>query len=67
MKDGKTQTQIAQLIDRHKSIIGRELACNAGNRPKQACLLAKERSLGSRNPTQIAPDQWDQFFDYLLE
>ena len=50
MKDGKTQ--IAKLMDRHKSTISQELAHNTGNRgyrPKQACLLAEERSLGYRN------------------
>jgi len=30
MKDGKTQTQLAKLMDRHKSTISRELARNAG-------------------------------------
>ena len=61
MKDGKIQTQIAKLMDRHKSTISRELARNTGNRgyrPKQACLLAQERSLGSRNATQITAAQW---------
>lgn len=62
MKDGKTQSQIAQLLNRHKSTISRELARNTGNRgyrPRQACLLAEERSLGSRNATQINPKDWD--------
>jgi IS30 family transposase len=69
MKDGKIQTQIATLMDRHKSTISRELARNMGlkgYRPKQACLLAKERSLGSRNAAQITTDQWDQAVDCLL-
>jgi len=62
MKDGKTQSQIATLMDRHKSTISRELARNMGlkgYRPKQACLLAEERSLGSRNAVQINPKDWD--------
>jgi IS30 family transposase len=62
MKDGKTQTQIAKLMDRHKSTISRELARNTGNRgyrPKHACLSAEERSLGSRNAAQIDPKDWD--------
>ena len=61
MKDGKTQ--IAKLMDRHKSTISRELARNTGNRgyrPKQACLLAEERSLGSRYAVQINPKDWDK-------
>ena len=61
MKDGKTQSQIAKLMDRHKSTISREIGRNTGlkgYRPKQACLLAEERSLGSRNATQITAAQW---------
>jgi len=61
MKDGKTQAQIATLMNRHKSTISRELTRNTGNRgyrPKQACLLAEARSLGSRNAAQITADQW---------
>ena len=59
MKDGKTQAQIAKLMERHKSTISRELARNTGlkgYRPKQACLLAEERSLGSRNAVQVNPN-----------
>ena len=59
MKDGKTQTQIAKLMDRHKSTISREIGRNTGlkgYRPKQACLLAEERSLGCRNAAQITTD-----------
>ena len=55
MKDGKTQSQIATLLNRYKSTITRA-ACNTSNRgyrPKQAYLLAEERSLGSRNSSQI--------------
>jgi IS30 family transposase len=62
MKDGKTQTQIAKLIDWHKSTISRELARNTGNRgygPKQACLLTEKCSMGSRNTAQIDPKDWD--------
>jgi IS30 family transposase len=62
MKDGKTQSQIAQLLNRHKSTISREVVRNTGlkgYRPKQVCLLAEERSLGSRNAAQINPKDWD--------
>jgi len=68
MKDGKTQSQIAQLLDRHKSTISRELARNTGlkgYRPKQACLLTEARSLGSRNAARISPLDWAQTVDYL--
>ena len=70
MKDGKTQTQISQLMKRHKSTISRELARNTGNRgyrPKQACLLAQKRSQGSRNATQITSTDWGKTVDCLLE
>jgi IS30 family transposase len=70
MKDGKTQTQIAKLMDRHKSTISRELARNTGlkgYRPRQACLLAEKRSQGSRNATQITATDWGKTVDCLLE
>jgi IS30 family transposase len=68
MKDGKTQSQIAQLLNRHKSTISRDLARNTGNwgyRPRQPCLLAKERSLDSRNAAHINPKDWDIAVTYL--
>ena len=41
MKDGKTQSQIAQLLNRHKSTISRELATIRGSKDidlnKPAC------------------------------
>lgn len=70
MKDGKTQTQIARLMDQHKSTISRELARNTGNRgyrPRQACQLAEVRSLGSRNATQITATDWGKTVDCLGE
>ena len=69
MKDGKTQSQIAQLLNRHTSTISREIGRNTGlkgYRPKQACLLAEERSLGSRNATQITASDWGKAVDCLL-
>jgi IS30 family transposase len=69
MKDGKIQTQIAKLMDRHKSTISREIwriTGNQGYRPRQACLLAEERSLGSRNATQITAGDWSKAVDCLL-
>ncbi|WP_114651985.1 helix-turn-helix domain-containing protein [Polynucleobacter necessarius] len=42
MKDGKTQSKIFKLTDRHKSTISRELLRNTGGkgyRPKLATLL----------------------------
>ena len=52
MKAGHDQTQIAKLLDRHKSTISRELSRNRGlkgYRPKQACELTAKRSEQSRN------------------
>jgi IS30 family transposase len=50
MKAGHDQSQIAKLLDRHKSTINREVRRNSGSRgyrPKQAC----EKS--SRKRTQM--------------
>ena len=58
MKAGHDQTQIAKLLDRHKSTISRELRRNTGSRgyrPKQACELSEERAQNSRNAPTIAP------------
>jgi IS30 family transposase len=49
MKAGHDQSQIANLLDRHKSTITRELSRNTGSRgyrPKQACgcLLIERRT-----------------------
>lgn len=67
MKDGKTQNQIAKLMDRHKSTISRELSRNTGNRypPKQCCLLSEAHSKGLRNASQITPEDLGQIVDYL--
>jgi IS30 family transposase len=69
MKDGKIQSQIAQLLNRHKSTVSREIWRNTGlkgYRPKQACLLAEEHSLGSRNATPITASDWGKAVDCLL-
>ena len=68
MSAGNSQQQIAELLGRHKSTISREIARNTGGRgyrPRQACLLAEERSLGSRNASQITAKQWSETVDYL--
>jgi IS30 family transposase len=52
LKEGLTQSQIALNLKRHKSTISREIARNSGlrgYRPRQASLLAEERSINSRN------------------
>ena len=58
MKAGHDQTQIAKLLDRHKSTISRELSRNRGlkgYRPKQACASAAKRSEKSRNAATMCP------------
>ena len=58
MKAGHDQTQIAKLLDRHKSTISRELSRNRGlkgYRPKQACATAANRSEKSRNAATMLP------------
>ncbi len=58
MKAGHDQTQIAKLLDRHKSTISRELSRNRGlkgYRPKQACATATKRSEKSRNAATMPP------------
>ena len=70
MSVGNSQQQIAELLGRHKSTISREIARNTGGRgyrPRQACLLAQERSLGSRNASQITAKQWSETVDYLYD
>jgi len=58
MKAGHDQTQIAKLLDRHKSTISRELIRNTGSRdyrPKQACEFSAEREQNSRNAPTVEP------------
>ena len=58
MKAGHDQTQIAFLLDRHKSTISRELSRNSGSRgyrPKQACEMSADRAQNSRNANTVAP------------
>jgi IS30 family transposase len=58
MKAGHDQTQIAKLLDRHKSTISRELIRNTGSRgyrPKQACEFSAERAQNSCNAPTVEP------------
>jgi transposase, IS30 family len=58
LRAGHTQTKIANILQRHKSTISRELKLGTGSknyRPKQACSLAAKRGKNSRNARQIAP------------
>ena len=63
MKDGKTKTQTAQLLDRHKWTISQEISRNTGLKGyqlKQAFFLAEERPLGYRNVVQIILADWNR-------
>jgi DNA-binding CsgD family transcriptional regulator len=58
MKAGHDQSEIAKLLDRHKSTISRELSRNTGSRgyrPKQACEMSADRGQNSRNANAVAP------------
>ena len=58
MKAGHDQSQIAKLLDRHKSTISRELSRNTGSRgyrPKQACEICANRAQNSRNAPTVEP------------
>ena len=58
MKAGHDQSQIAKLLDRHKSTISRELSRNTGSRgyrPKQACEMSADRAQHSRNAPTVEP------------
>ena len=59
-KAGKTQTEIAGLLERDKGTISRELRRNhglKGYRPKQAQQLALERRRAKTSP-RISPENW---------
>jgi transposase, IS30 family len=69
-KKGKSKTEIAELMGRHPSTIGRELKRNAGQRgyrPKQAQRLAEERRLASRRPHKMDDAQVHQYVEERLE
>ena len=56
MKAGQTQSDIAQILGRHKSTISREISRGCGRRgyrPRQAQNLSDERSQSSRNAREV--------------
>lgn len=68
LKEGLTQSQIAQNLGRHKATISREIARNSGlrgYRPRQASLLAEERAINSRNAQRISSQAWKSVSDQL--
>ena len=66
---GQSKAQIAKVIGRHKSTIGREMARNCGlrgYRPKQADILARNRR--QEKPTRrISCESWSRVDLLLLE
>ena len=61
--------EIATRLGRHESTIRREMARNRGERgyrPRQAQMLADERSIGSRNAACISPVIWTQALELLM-
>lgn len=69
-KKGKSPPEIAELMDRDRSTIYRELKRNAGQRgyrPKQAQRLADERRLASRRPHKMDDPDVHQYVQDRLE
>jgi IS30 family transposase len=61
MKAGHRKQQIAALLERSPSTIGREPRRNRGQRgyrPKQAQAMAEQRARASRTRPRITEDQW---------
>ena len=61
-KAGHLQGDIAKLLDRHTSTIGREVRRNAGlrgYRPKQAHALCVERAVACQNGPRIPQSTWE--------
>jgi len=68
LKEGLTQSQIAQNLGRHKATISREIARNTGlrgYRPRQASLLTEQRAVNSRNARQIEEADWLSAVSYV--
>lgn len=62
LKAGHKQSEIACLMNRHKSTISRELARNRGQRgyrPRQAHQLAVARMRATANARRVEPSAWD--------
>jgi len=70
MKAGLNQTEIALILNRHRSTISRELDRNSGQRgyrPNQAQLLADLRAEGSRNAPKVADETLQVAAHFLLQ
>ena len=70
LKAGLTLAQISANLGRHKSTISREISRNSGlrgYRPRQACLMAQNRAVNSRNARQITYADWLCVEGYLRD
>lgn len=68
LKVGQNPTQIAKVLGRNRSTISRELARGRGKRgyrAGQACKLAAQRALGSRNAVPVGAPVWKDVHFYL--
>ena len=69
LKAGLNQTEIAMILERHKSTINREITRNSGlrgYRPKQAQRLAEERRYSKARP-RISRAAWSDVRKLLRE
>jgi len=69
-KKGKSPTEIAALMGRHRSTIYRELDRNSGQRgyrPQQAQRLADERRLASRRPRKLDDPDVQRYVEERIE
>lgn len=69
-KKGKSYSEMAELMGRHRSTICRELKRNTGQRgyrPKQAQCLADERRLASRRPHKMDDPDVHQYVQDRLQ
>lgn len=69
MKAGHNQTEIAQILERHKSTISREVRRNRGlrgYRPKQAQELARQRNQTAHS-ARISTAHWDRVEELLRQ
>jgi IS30 family transposase len=69
-KKGKSPTEIAALMGRHRSTIYRELDRNSGQRgyrPQQAQRLADERRLANRRPRKMDDPDVQRYVEQRIE
>jgi IS30 family transposase len=70
LKAGHSLSEIATILGRHRSTIYREISRNSGlksYRPRQAEMLASQRSERSRNAPKISRSLWQSVTELLEE